>query len=156
MTLEDDVDPAMMVLAEIRWTAAHVEWLRVKVAELEVDALVWGTTSSTTRRLAGGDDDGEGGGLVVESKREARPNIWLLLYAQERDRLTHQCEVAHRMGVEARLVGLAEQLGAAVAGAIRGLLVDLQLTPAQRELAAAAVPRHLRLVTGVLEPGRTS
>jgi len=137
-----DADPTETVLSEIRWAAGHVAWLRVKVQETDPEALVWGVVSEVERR------GGERPGSDITSA--AKTSAWLVLYGQERDRLTRMCEVAHRMGIAARQVEIAEQLGALVADLLRGVLDDLQLTEAQQFTASEALPRHLRLITAQL------
>lgn len=130
------------LLDEVQWTAGHVAWLRERVQAIESQALeasgdgehplVWGVT----REKVGGEDRG------VTS--EATPNIWLKLYQQERTHLVTVCAQAIKAGLEERRVQLAEQEGALVAQAIRKILGELQLTPAQQALVPEVVPRHLR------------
>jgi hypothetical protein len=154
--LKVDTTPEQAILDEVQWTAGHVAWLRervqgiiendtVSVADLDGDdeygdlpaavdehPLVWGVT----KRKTGGDDRG-----VTE---EAGGHIWLRLYQQERAHLVKVCAEAIRCGIEERRVKLAEQDGALVAGAIRGILDDLHLTPQQQALVAQVVPNRLR------------
>jgi hypothetical protein len=128
------------LLQEVQWTAGHVMWLRERVQEIEADAdvangenpLIWGKT----KRKTGGEDWGE--------THEAVPSIWLRLYQQERTHLVKVCSEAIRAGIEERRVRLAESQGEMVAQAIRSILDDLHLTPAQQALIAEVVPRHLR------------
>jgi hypothetical protein len=136
-------DPPAVVMVEIAWTAAHVEWLRAKVQSLPVEDLVWGLTASTVRQPVAG-----GGERTVEAKKGARPNTWLVLYQEERDRLTHQCEVAARMGVEERLVRQQERHGALIAEVLSRVIADaeLGLSAEQQNSARRVASRHLRLV----------
>lgn len=134
------------LLEEVQWTAGHVAWLRERIQQLEGDALVdegngqhpliWGVT----REKTGGEDYG--------ITYEAEPNVWLKLYQQERTHLVKVCEAAIRAGIEERRVQLAESQGALVAGAIRKILGDLQLTPEQQARVSQVVPRHLRALAG--------
>lgn len=143
-----DADPTETVLDEIRWCAGHVHWLRGKVAELAPNELVWGLERSTVRQPVAGD-----GEWTIDAVKVARPNIWLELYGEWTDRLVRMCAIAHKMGIEERHIALAERLGGLIAQTIRGVLDDLDLTASQREAAATAVPRHLRLVAGALNEG---
>lgn len=133
-----DADPTETVLSEIRWAAGHVAWLRAKVQDTEPEALIWGVVSEVERH------GGERPGTDVTSA--AKASAWLVLYGQERDRLTRMCEVAHRMGIATRQVELAERMGQAVADVLRAVLDDLQLSEEQQLLAADAAPRHLQLL----------
>jgi hypothetical protein len=131
-----ETTPSEAMLDEVKWTAGHVAWLREKVRELEEDDLIWGKTKEKT----GGDDWG--------STEQAVPNVWLALYQQERTHLVKVCADALRIGIEERRVKLAEQDGALVAQALRGILADLHLTPEQQALVPQVVPRHLRALAG--------
>ena len=133
-----DADPTSTVLNEIRWSTGHVAWLRTRVQETEPEALVWGTVSEVDR--TGGQFPG------VDITRAAKANAWLTLYGTERDRLTRMCEVAHRMGIDARQIELAEQLGQLIADLLREVLDELNLSDTQLQTAAAAVPRQLQLL----------
>lgn len=130
------------LLEEVQWTAGHVAWLRERVQEIEGAALVEGTDREhpliwgVTKEKSGGEDRG--------TTEEAAPNIWLKLYQQERTHLVKVCSEAIRAGIEERKIQLAEQQGELVAQAIRKILGDLQLTPAQQALVPQVVPRHLR------------
>lgn len=52
----------------------------------------------------------------------------------------------HSDGIAERQTTLAEQQGQLLVMVIRGVLGDLQLSPAQMELAEVVVPQHLRAV----------
>lgn len=57
-------------------------------------------------------------------------------------------KTASDMGVSQRQIDLAERMGDLMGDLIAGVLGDLALTPAQQELAAPIVRRHLELVAG--------
>lgn len=138
----EDADPSQTVLDEIRWSAGHVAWLRERVQDTDPEALVWSVESEVDR--------GSGPLPGVDITTSAKANMWVQLYGQERDRLTRMCEVAHRMGIAARQVELAERVGSLMADLLRGVLGDLDLSEEQQQIASAAVPRHLRLVGSAL------
>lgn len=135
-------DPAETVLDEIRWAAGHVTWLRQRVQETEPEALVWGVEVEV--------DKGSGEFPGIDTTSSAKTNAWVRLYGEERDRLIRMCKIAHEMGIAERHVQLAERVGGLMADLLRGVLGELNLSEEQRELASAAVPRHLRLIAGEL------
>lgn len=124
------------LLDEVQWTAGHVAWLRQRVAELEQQEVVWGTTQIKT----GGDDGGH--------TEAAEPNVWLKLYQQERTHLLKVCSEAIRCGIEERRVKLAEAQGLILVQVIKSILGDLDLSVEQQAKVTDIVPRHLRAVTG--------
>jgi hypothetical protein len=126
-----DIAPTDALLEEVRWTAGHVAWLRTRVAELEADSLVWGTTKS----------DHQG------ATEAAAVNVWLDLYQRERRHLLDVCRAAIGAGIEERRVKLAESMGALLASVIRAILDDLDLTPEQQAQVPEVVPRRLRAVS---------
>jgi hypothetical protein len=101
---------------------------------------VWGRTK--TRQGVGAE------GPIDVTDEAAAVNIWLQLYQAERKHLVQVCTAALNAGVEERRVRLAEQQGATLAGVIRAVLADLQLTAEQQSRVAEVVPRHLRAVAG--------
>lgn len=138
----EDADPSQTVLDEIRWSAGHVAWLRERVQEVEPEVLVWGVDTEVTK--------GSGEFPGIDITQAAKTNAWVVMYGQERDRLTRMCEVAHRMGIAARHVELAERVGSLMADLLRGVLGDLGLSEEQQQIASVAVPRHLQLIGGAL------
>jgi hypothetical protein len=137
--LPRDISPGDALLEEVQATAGHVAWLRAKVAELEDADLVWGVTEESDQQAT------EFPG--VNTTRAAKPNVWLDLYRQERKHLVDVCKAALAAGIEERRVKLAEQQGALVAGVIRAILGDLDLTADQQAKVSEVVPRHLRAVS---------
>lgn len=136
--LRVDVSPVDALLGEVQWTAGHVAWLRERVQELESEALTWGTTETV--------DKGSGEFTGVDTTEAAKPNVWLVLYQQERKHLVDVCKTAITCGIEERRVKLAEAQGEVVAGVIRSILAELGLTPEQAARAPEVASRHLRLV----------
>lgn len=127
-----ETSPADALLSEVHRTAGHVAWLQYRVAELEERELVWGRTKDKW----GGEDRG--------TTEEAKPHVLLTLYQEERKHLVRVSAEAIRCGIEERRVKLAESQGALVAGVIRAILGDLQLTPEQQAKVSEVVPRRLR------------
>jgi hypothetical protein len=65
------------------------------------------------------------------------------LEAKERERCANFASKAVAAGLGERMVRVAEQQGALIAQVIRAVLDRIDLTPAQRELAAQAVREEL-------------
>ncbi len=145
-----DVDPRAALLEEVQRTAGHVAWLGQLVAALE-----HGLGGSGYRQdvIVDGDEVRQIyvplSGLKQLSKdgKFEKPSVWVELYQQERRHLREVCAAAVSAGVQERAVQLAEQQGMALAGAIRAILADLNLTPEQLALVPDVVPRHLRAVS---------
>lgn len=129
--LARDIDPRDALLEEVHRTAGVVDWLRQRVQELDPEQVVWGTVE-----IRQGDEDTE--------VQRAEVNTWVELYQKERRHLVAVCKEAITAGIEQRRVELAEQQGMMIAGAIRAILAELELTPQQDALVVDVVPRHLR------------
>ena len=132
--LPREVDPRDALLEEVHRTAGAVDWLRGQVEALAPDAVTWGVTEA--KKSTGKDGDS-----VTQA---AAVNVWVQLYQAERKHFVDVCQAAIRAGIEERHVKIAEQQGALLASAIRGILGDLDLTPAQATRVSEVVPRHLR------------
>lgn len=149
-----ETTPMKALYDEVCRTAGHVEWLAERVAAIEQEEartswdsddglgpagdgnpLVWGVT----RVKVGGDDEGV--------TQEAAPSIWLQLYWKERDHLVKVSAAAVRAGLDERMVKLAEGQGRLVAGVIKAILGDLELSPEQQAKAMQVTPRHLRALS---------
>lgn len=131
-----NVDPAEALLDEIRWTHAHVQWLRSKVQGLSSDDLVWGRTQT---------DAGIGPqGPVDTTTEKSGPNVWYQMYLTEREHLVKVTSAALRAGIEERRVKLAEQQGDLVAAVVNRILAALNLTPEQAAQVPIIVPREFR------------
>lgn len=150
-----DITPTEALLQEVQWTAGHVQWLRGKVAELDEQALAWGTTkieteggSSLLIGITEGSVTDVESAPSVKTVQTAAPSIWYQLYVNEREHLVAVCSAALKAGVEERRVRLAEQQGDLVAEVIRRILTALNLTPEQEALVPTIVPRELRVIAG--------
>lgn len=146
--LPREVDPRAALLEEVHRTAGHVAWLGQLVAELEhggsgyrQDTIVDGEEERTIYVPLTGLKQ-----LSKDGKFE-KPSVWVELYQQERRHLREVCRDAASAGVEERAVRLAEQQGMALAGAVRAILGDLNLSQEQLALVPAVVPKHLRALS---------
>ncbi len=136
--LPREVDPRDALLEEVYRAAGAVDFLQSKVRELEADAVIWGKAEEVEKQA------GEFPGVDVTHK--ASVNVWVELYNRERKHLVDVCRVAIAAGIEERRVRLAEQQGAMLAGVIKNILGDLDLSPEQQGRVGEVVPRHLRAV----------
>lgn len=137
--LPREIDPRDALLEEVHRTAGAVAWLHEQVQALRAEDVVWGVTEEVTK------DAGEFPG--VDTTRAAKVNVWVELYARERTHLVRVCKEAIGAGLEERRVRLAEQQGAMLAGVIKAILGDLDLSPEQQATAAKVVPFRLRSVS---------
>lgn len=96
--VEQQINPYIALLNEIRWAAGHVYWLRMKVQEAPTDD------------------------SLLE---EYRP--WLNRYDKERDRLASICERAIKLGLAERLVRAEEQHAEMLARALMASIEALNL-----------------------------
>lgn len=126
--LAREVDPRDALLEEVYRTAGTVDWLAKQVRSLDTADVVWGRVEET--------DDGV--------KNKAAPSVWVQLYQQERQHLVRVCRETIQAGVEERRVRLAEQQGSMLAGVIKAILGDLDLSPEQAAKVPTVVPLHLR------------
>ena len=135
-------DPGSALLEGVSWCAAFVRWLRMKLADLDVDEVLWGQTKEIVR--TGGKNPG------VDQVWEARAHALLVLIADWTDRLARISAQAIRAGVEVRRLELHERLGVTVAEILVETLGDLDLDPAVEQRARAMLARRmLRLSGGV-------
>ena len=134
--LPRDVSPSDALLEEVRFTAGHVAWLRGRVSDLAPDALTWGTREMVDKQAT------EFPG--TDTTEAAAVNMWLELYYRERKHLVDVCKAAISVGIEERMVRLAEAQGALLNDVIRRILARLSLSSAQSALLPVVVPEELR------------
>lgn len=139
------IDPAAAMLEEIARLAGMVDWLGDQVEAAcgeRPENLVAGTLK--VRRVV----DPEGGATTTT---EVGPhvNVWYRLWKTERKDLFAAAAEATRVGLDARVVKLAEQNGNLIADAIRRILALLDLSPAQQARVPEVVPQVLRDVSRI-------
>lgn len=136
--LPREIDPRDALLEEVYRSAGAVDWLHQQVQALQSDQVVWGKFEEVEKQA------GEFPGLDVTHR--ATVNVWVELWRAERAHLVKVAKEAINCGIEERKVRLAEQQGALLAGVIKNILGDLDLTPQQAAKVSEVVPRHLRSV----------
>lgn len=137
--LPREVTPDVALLEEVHRTAGHVAWLAEIVAEIEHEDLVWGKTEEAEKNAT------EFGG--VDTTYKAVPNIWLVLYQQERKHLATVAKAAIDAGIAERQVRIAEQQGQMLAKVINRVLDALDLTGEQKARVPEVVPQILRSIS---------
>lgn len=136
--LPREVDPRDALLEEVYRSAGAVDWLHQQVQALEAEQVVWGKSEEVEKQA------GEFPG--VDTTHRAAVNVWVELWQKERAHLVKVAKEAISCGIEERRVRLAEQQGAMLAGAIKAILGDLDLSSEQQARVGEIVPRHLRAV----------
>ncbi|MFG2544360.1 hypothetical protein ACGFOM_18155 [Streptomyces sp. NPDC048594] len=139
--LAPHADPAVVMAELIREARGNVRFLLERVNETEAGALVYGLSSEVQR------DGGEFPG--VDTTYAAEVNGWVRLYSEERDRLVRMIAVAAKMGIDERLVTLAEVQTKMMFAALNRAFDALGLTPEQR----ARVPQIMPGILRSLSPG---
>lgn len=116
--LIDVPNPKAMLLELIGWSAGHVEFYRGQVQALGgAHLLIQGTrgVSRTERKGSEGGNHTD----VTQTVTEVGPEVhlWLRKYDEERDRLAGLCVKAVQIGLEEKVVQLAQDQAARVAEA---------------------------------------
>jgi hypothetical protein len=137
--LPREIDPRDALLEEVYRTAGAIDWLHAQVQELQRDEVTWGKTEET--------DKGSGEFTGTDITHAAAVNVWVQLWQSERKHLVDVSKAAISAGIEERRVKLAEQQGALLAGVIKAVLGDLELTPEQAARAPRVVADRLRDVS---------
>lgn len=137
--LPREIDPRDALLEEVYRTAGAIDWLHDQVQELKAKDVTWGRTEEV--------DKGAGEHPGVDVTHAAAVNVWVQLWQAERKHLVDVSKAAISAGIEERRVKLAEQQGALLAGVIKSILGDLDLTPEQTKRAPRVVADRLRDVS---------
>jgi hypothetical protein len=151
-----DVGSGMDALwEELRYTAGHVEWLRIQIQDLEPDALTWGMTKRKQPAIEILDDDGDPVELsaMPEITETAGVHVLVKLYLDER---RHKVDVAHKivaLGLDERRAQLEEDKGRLLAVGLQWLFVELGLSARKLELANQLAVAMLRALAAGQPPG---
>jgi hypothetical protein len=144
-----DTDPAEILLAEIRRTAGHIEWLREQIKFSDPATFVHSLW--LVRRQSGYINPKE---IDLSSFSDAGA-LWVDLYLQERRHLAQICRTALAAGIEERRVRLAERQAENLGRAVMGMLFDLGLDPESDEVRAVVYRWLISASSGeVVEPQR--
>lgn len=142
------IEPHEAILQCIAIAAGEVRYASERIAELDLADAVGNVVTTTTRPLKTG-GGGENPGTLVEETRHEAPalHIWISTRRAAMDRLVQYSATALKAGVEERRVRVAENVGQALADAIRGVLEDLGVSDDPR--APAVMRKHLERASGV-------
>lgn len=114
-----DTDPSEVLLAEIRRTAGHVEWLATQIQESDPEMFV--RTLWLVKRQSGFVREGE----IDTTDFSHAGAMWLELYQSERRHLANICRTALAAGIEERRVRLAEKQAEMIGEMLRSVLFEL-------------------------------
>lgn len=134
--LPREVDPHTALLEELARTAGHVQWLGMKVREMQEHELVGPTGSEGTDAKTG-----------LQHYPTAEYNVWVRLYQDERKQLTLVATACIKAGIEERRVRLAEQQGQLIAQVLVAVLQDLGVDTGA-EKTRRIVRKHLTAIEG--------
>lgn len=132
-----DIDPAEALLQEVHRTAGHVAWLGAIVAQLKKKELGWGVS----KEKVGGDDWGE--------TYEAKLNVYLVMYKDERKHLAAVSRDAIKAGVETKRLAIEEQRAELLITMLSGIFDELDLTPEQSLKLDELVPKALTTAAAI-------
>ena len=133
-----DVSPMDALLMCVRITAAEVTFFSSKIAEMEAKQVIQRPRAEQLDR----------DGRVHDLRAQKQLNIWVRERRKSVADLARFSKMAIDVGVEERMVRVAERVGESLAGFVKGLLTDLQLSEEQEERAPEIVRRHLRVLQG--------
>lgn len=80
----------------------------------------------------------------IDHLGDARPNVLVAMYNEERDRLAKICKLAIDAGIAERAIAIAEQQAEAIVAVITGVLDALGLPREKRDAAQATAVELLR------------
>jgi hypothetical protein len=140
-----DISPQDALLECIRIAAGEVAYASGRIAELSHAEAVVPAVSTLDRPLkeVGGAEDPR---TIVQEIRTEAPalNVWIEVRRQAMDRLVQYSATALKVGLEARLVQIAERTAEKLAEAVDGILTDLGVR--DHPEAPQIVRRHLTLL----------
>jgi hypothetical protein len=126
-----EIDPAEALLQEVWRSQGHVIWYGEVVAQLRKSDVGWGIT----KEKRGGDDWG--------TTNEAKVNIYVALYNEERKHLARVSAEAIKAGVEQKRLDLETHRAEMVVSMLGSIFDGLELTPEQASKLDELVPKAL-------------
>lgn len=124
------VEPTVALTEELHRTAGHVAWLASVVRELE--------ESETTGPVGQRDE-------THHPRHE--PSVWIRLYQEERKHLKDVAKTCLEVGIEERIVRVAEEQGQLLAQAVQAILTKLGI-PLEAPATRAAIREAFTAVEG--------
>ncbi len=141
------IEPGEAILQCIAIAAGEVRYADEQIAKLKLADAVGPIVKTHERPLSLGKEGEDPETLVTETRHEAPAlHIWIVTKHEAMDRLVQYSVAALKAGVEERRVRIAENVGMALAEAIRGVLRDLGVEGDKR--APGVIRKHLELMAG--------
>lgn len=138
--LSRDVDPGEGLMELVREAAGNVEFYRSLIQDMPVHPAVGDAVTTTVDSSLYGPTYHQSGIPTGEAKR----NILLVMYDDERDRFAKYCDMALKAGVEERRVRLAESDAREFFDGIGEAIKAAELTPEQTEVFRATLIARFR------------
>jgi hypothetical protein len=132
-----EIDPADALLQEVWRSHGHVIWYGEMVAQLRKGDLGWGIT----KEKRGGEDWG--------TTHEAKTNIYLALYNEERKHLARVSAEAIKAGVEQKRLTLETHRAEMMVNMLGSIFDGLDLNPEQITKLDELVPKALTAIAGL-------
>lgn len=132
-----EIDPADALLQEVWRSQGHVIWYGDVIAQLRKGDLGWGIT----KEKRGGEDWG--------TTHEAKTNIYVALYNEERKHLARVSSEAIKAGVEQKRLTLETHRAELVVTMLGSIFDDLELTPEQSVKLEELVPKALTAIAAL-------
>lgn len=133
-TFKVKTDPHAALLEELERTVGVIQFLEIKVNQLEHE----GKGANMVGPVGGGQ-----GGFP-----EYKPNVYWVMLQAERKHLEDIAGSCIKAGIEERRVQLAERQGEAIAAVLKGVLAELKIPDREAEKVPALVRKHLSVVQG--------
>lgn len=128
--IDDDLNPAEVLLEELSRTTAAVRWIGAKIAEWDPELI------RLTEDIAGA-----GGGMVRVNKNEA---LWLDVYQRERKHLAMVAKLCSELGIQERQIRIAEAQADLMFNIIEQALDALCLTAEQQNMVPKILPTIIK------------
>lgn len=122
-----NIEPHQALMEELHRTAGIVAFYEAQIRDLDDTSQLTGPVGTAGTAL---DTD-------LEHHPKAEANIWVRLHQDERAHLVKVAETCIKAGIEERQVKIAEEQGALIANAIKGLLTTLEISLAQPKVRQA-------------------
>lgn len=146
----EDIDPAEIVMSEIRRSAGYVRDLEAEIQKLELHELILSDTTRIEEDKVGGGDSGNYTLTRTETRQEIN-KLWLLL-ERERKHLAQVANGAVKAGIELRRLQIKEAQLDRVQNIILLAAADLGIDTGDSRVRAAIGARIQELQNGDLFP----
>lgn len=143
-----DVEHGEAMVALVREAAGNVEFYRQLVQELQIhpdeDEFSVDDEGKPVYKRGASGIYGRTYHVSGIPTGDAKPNILLVLYNEERDRLSSYCQAALKAGIDERRIRLAESTARELFEGVGKAMKKANLTPEQAEVFRVELAAHLR------------